>query len=86
MASADKKVDYSSEWPKVVAGFNQILSAIETGKGITHKDWMMHYNSVFSLAIAQHEEKMYVEISKIFEHFVKGQHRVRDNFKLQFLA
>lgn len=69
----EKKVDFNTEWPKVVAGFNQILSAIETGKGITHKDWMMHYNSVFQLAIAQHEEKMYVEIAKIFENFVRGQ-------------
>eukprot|EP01115_Flamella_aegyptia_P013766 TRINITY_DN7519_c0_g1_i1.p1 TRINITY_DN7519_c0_g1~~TRINITY_DN7519_c0_g1_i1.p1 ORF type:complete len:780 (+),score=346.03 TRINITY_DN7519_c0_g1_i1:135-2474(+) len=69
----DKKVDFASEWPKVVSGFNQILSAIETGNGITHKDWMNHYNSVFSLAIAQHEEKMYVEIAKIFENFVRGQ-------------
>lgn len=39
----DKKVDFNTEWPKVTAGFYQILSAIETGKGITHKDWMMHY-------------------------------------------
>jgi len=69
----DKKVDFGTEWPKVVAGFTQILSAIETGKGITQKDWMMHYNSVFQLAIAQHEEKMYIEIAKIFEQFVRVQ-------------
>jgi len=69
----DKKVDFSTEWPKVVAGFNQILLAIETGNGIGHKDWMMHYNSVFQLAIAQHEEKIYIEIAKIFENFVRGQ-------------
>lgn len=69
----DKKVDFDQEWPKVVAGFNQILSAIETGNGITHKEWMLHYNSVFQLAIAQHEEKMYVEIARIFEKFVRGQ-------------
>ena len=29
----DKKVDFDTEWPKVTAGFNQILSAIETGNG-----------------------------------------------------
>lgn len=39
----DKKVDFDTEWPKVVAGFNQILSAIETGFGINHKEWMQHY-------------------------------------------
>ncbi len=39
----DKKVDFGTEWPKVVAGFNQILSAIETGSGITQKGWMNHY-------------------------------------------
>jgi hypothetical protein len=69
----DKKVDFETEWPKVVSGFNQILSAIETGNGINHKEWMLHYNSVFQLAIAQHEERMYVEIAKIFEKFVFGQ-------------
>jgi hypothetical protein len=69
----DKKVDFDTEWPKVVAGFNQILSAIETGNGIVHKEWMLHYNSVFQLAIAQFEERMYVEIAKIFEKFVRGQ-------------
>jgi len=69
----DKKVDFDTEWPKVVAGFNQILSAIETGKGIIQKEWMLYYNSVFQLAIAQHEERMYVEIAKIFEKFVHGQ-------------
>jgi len=69
----EKKADFGTEWPKVVAGFNQILSAIETGNGINHKEWMFHYNSVFQLAIAQHEEKMYVEIAKIFENFVRGQ-------------
>jgi len=69
----DKKVDFDTEWPKVVTGFNQILSAIETGNGINHKEWMQHYNSVFQLAIAQHEERMYVEIAKIFEKFVYGQ-------------
>jgi len=69
----EKKVDFDSEWAKVTAGFLQILSAIETGNGITQKDWMNHYNSVFQLAIAQHEEKMYVEIAKIFENFVRGQ-------------
>jgi len=72
-STSDKKVDFDSEWPKVVAGFQQILSAIETGKGITQKEWMNHYNSVFQLAIAQHEEKMYVEIARIFENFVRGQ-------------
>jgi hypothetical protein len=71
--NSEKKVDFDAEWPKVVSGFQQILSAIETGKGITQKEWMFHYNSVFQLAIAQHEEKMYVEISKIFETFVRGQ-------------
>jgi len=70
---SDKKVDFKTEWPKVTAGFNQILSAIETGNGIVHKDWMYLYNSVFQLAIAQQEEQMYVEISKIFESFVRGQ-------------
>jgi len=69
----EKKADFSTEWPKVTAGFNQILSAIETGNGINHKEWMFHYNSVFQLAIAQHEEKMYVEIARIFENFVRGQ-------------
>lgn len=69
----DKKIDFDAEWPKVTAGFNQILTAIETGNGISIKDWMNYYNSVFQLAIAQHEEKMYVEIAKIFEEFVKGQ-------------
>eukprot|EP01114_Cavostelium_apophysatum_P003186 TRINITY_DN1295_c0_g1_i1.p1 TRINITY_DN1295_c0_g1~~TRINITY_DN1295_c0_g1_i1.p1 ORF type:complete len:780 (-),score=255.74 TRINITY_DN1295_c0_g1_i1:133-2472(-) len=69
----DKKVNFEDEWPKVVAGFNQILNAIETGKGITREEWMFHYNSVFSLAIAQHEEKMYVELARIFEKFVRGQ-------------
>jgi len=69
----EKKVDFDQEWPKVVAGFNQILSAIETGNGITQKEWMFHYNSVFQLAIAQHEERMYVEIARIFEKFVRGQ-------------
>jgi len=69
----DKKVDFDAEWPKVVGGFNQILLAIETGNGITHKEWMTHYNSVFQLAIAQHEERMYVEIAKVFENFVRGQ-------------
>eukprot|EP01119_Soliformovum_irregulare_P016219 TRINITY_DN4668_c0_g1_i1.p1 TRINITY_DN4668_c0_g1~~TRINITY_DN4668_c0_g1_i1.p1 ORF type:complete len:780 (-),score=286.20 TRINITY_DN4668_c0_g1_i1:47-2386(-) len=69
----DKKVDFEKEWPKVTAGFVQILSAIETGNGITQTEWMAHYNSVFQLAIAQHEERMYVELSKIFEKFVFGQ-------------
>jgi len=69
----EKKVDFYTEWPKVVAGFNQILLAIETGRGITTKEWMLHYNSVFQLAVAQHEEKMYIEIAKLFENFVRGQ-------------
>jgi len=69
----DKKVDFHQEWPKVVAGFNQILNAMETGQGISAKEWMTYYNSVFQLAIAQHEEKMYVEIAKIFENFVRSQ-------------
>jgi len=71
--NSEKKVDFDSQWPKVVAGFQQILSAIETGKGINQKEWMQHYDSVFQLAIAQHEEKMYVEIAKIFENFVRSQ-------------
>jgi len=69
----EKKADFNTEWPRVTAGFNQILSAIETGNGINQKEWMFHYNSVFQLAIAQHEEKMYIEIAKIFENFVRGQ-------------
>lgn len=73
MNPPDKKVDFVQEWPKVVAGFTQILNAMETGQGIGPKEWMTYYNSVFQLAIAQHEEKMYVEIAKIFENFVRGQ-------------
>lgn len=34
------------------------------------------FSSVFQLAIAQHEERMYVEIAKIFEKFVYGQSKV----------
>lgn len=39
----DKKVDFHQEWPKVVAGFNQILNAMETGQGISAKEWMTYY-------------------------------------------
>jgi len=33
-------------------------------------------SSMFQLAIAQQEERMYVEIAKIFENFVNGQSKV----------
>lgn len=46
-ATPDKKVDYDTEWPKVVTGFNRILNAIETGKGITQPEWMQLYKYVF---------------------------------------
>jgi len=69
----DKKVDFSQEWPKVTQGFYKILEAMETQQSTSPKEWMTYYNSVFQLAIGQHEEKMYVEIAKIFETFVRGQ-------------
>jgi hypothetical protein len=34
-------------------------------------------SSVFNLAIAQHEEKTYVEVARIFERFVRVQSKVR---------
>jgi hypothetical protein len=34
---------------------------------------------VFGLAIAQHEERIYVELAKVFEKFVQQQAKVRNN-------
>jgi hypothetical protein len=84
----DKKVDFDTEWPKAEKGFDIILNAIETKIGITYKDWMTHYkfdcvfettnfrSTVFQLAIAQHEEKLYIRIAKVFEKFVGVQSKV----------
>lgn len=38
------------------------------------------FTSVFQLAIAQHEERMYVEIAKVFENFVRGQSKVSNQY------
>jgi hypothetical protein len=44
---ADRKVDFDTEWAKAVAGFDIILNAIDTGKGINQKEWMNYYKFGF---------------------------------------
>lgn len=39
----EKKIDFNSEWPKVIDGLNKILNAIEIGKGISQNEWIYHY-------------------------------------------
>lgn len=68
-----QKVSFEDEWPKVEAGFKKILNALATGEGINAKEWMLHYNSVFQLAIGQQEEREFVNIARVFEEFLREQ-------------
>eukprot|EP01117_Protostelium_nocturnum_P018944 TRINITY_DN804_c0_g1_i1.p1 TRINITY_DN804_c0_g1~~TRINITY_DN804_c0_g1_i1.p1 ORF type:complete len:783 (-),score=238.21 TRINITY_DN804_c0_g1_i1:51-2399(-) len=71
--ASDKKLDFDTEWAKATSQFDIILNALETGQGITGKEWIATYYVVFSLAIAQNEGKIYDELAKVFREFVDKQ-------------